>query len=240
MFGAAFALEEVILPDSITNIDDFAFHACTSLQYVTVPVSVTSFGGNSIFSLCENVVIRVYSRSAAHTYAKNRSLDYEFITSPGIVPAFGSGVIINRETGYISGLVQGLFDLNGFIEPSGGAVLSLKNSGGISCGTGSRLFVDLPAEKTGGINTSPRLETYYVVIYGDTNGDSIIDGNDSGTIVDFSNWLINWEGEDDAPKYLAGDINGDGNVDSVDADLLVEVENRNMYIDQYSGLATMY
>ena len=48
--GAALAdtaLKEVIIPDSVTLIEDEAFHGCTSLNSVSLPASITAIGGNA-------------------------------------------------------------------------------------------------------------------------------------------------------------------------------------------------
>ncbi len=88
--------------------------------------------------------------------------------------------------------------------------------------------------------TNTVIETYYIVIFGDLNGDGSVDSNDSGLIIDYENWLVEWDPVEDKVFLMAGDINGDGTVGAVDADLLVEIENWIMYIDQVTGLAVIY
>ena len=52
-------ITQVIIPDSVTEIDDLAFHACTSLESVTIPNSVTKIGGSAFYSCSalQNIVI---------------------------------------------------------------------------------------------------------------------------------------------------------------------------------------
>ena len=39
-----------VIPDSVTNIGDYAFHSCASLTSVTIPSSVTSIGGSAFYN----------------------------------------------------------------------------------------------------------------------------------------------------------------------------------------------
>lgn len=45
---------DIIIPDGVTNINDYAFNRCIDLTSVTIPDSVTSIGENA-FALCENL-----------------------------------------------------------------------------------------------------------------------------------------------------------------------------------------
>ena len=45
---------DLIIPDNVTSIGDFAFYGCTGLTSVTIPNSVTSIGKN-VFEKCSNL-----------------------------------------------------------------------------------------------------------------------------------------------------------------------------------------
>ena len=53
---------ELIIPDGVTSIGDYAFSGCTGLTSITIPDSVTSIG-NYAFSDC-NKLIEIYNKSA--------------------------------------------------------------------------------------------------------------------------------------------------------------------------------
>lgn len=102
-------------------------------------------------------------------------------------------------------------------------------------GTGTRINVVETSENS----TRTVLATYTIVIFGDVNGDGLIDGNDVGMILDYENWLVDWDTTIHTAYFLAGDLNGDGNVDSIDSDLIADSENWIMYVDQATGLAVL-
>jgi hypothetical protein len=96
-------------------------------------------------------------------------------------------------------------------------------------GTGAT--VELVSNETG-----ETVATYKIIIFGDVNGDGIIDANDAGIMEDHEKWRVTWDPLEDAAFLIAADINGDGNVDSIDADILVDVENYIMDICQTTGV----
>lgn len=57
---------EIILPDTLTSIGDFAFSSCSNLTSITIPASVTSIG-SSIFSSCTGLTdISIASGSTSY------------------------------------------------------------------------------------------------------------------------------------------------------------------------------
>lgn len=66
--------ERIIIPDSVTSIDWFAFYGCTRLCEITIPSSVTSIS-HGAFDLCpENIIIKCKKNSYAEVYAKSWGL----------------------------------------------------------------------------------------------------------------------------------------------------------------------
>ena len=66
--------ESVVLSDSLLAIPKYAFTNCPNLRYVTIPESVTLIQPKA----CdwENVTIRCYENSAAHSFAEENNLSY--------------------------------------------------------------------------------------------------------------------------------------------------------------------
>ena len=72
--------EDVVIPNSVTQIGAYAFGGCTSLKKVVIPNSVTSIGEKAFF-LCGNLTIECHSGSYAEQYAKENQLKYKLIES---------------------------------------------------------------------------------------------------------------------------------------------------------------
>ncbi len=143
----------------------------------------------------------------------------------------GETTIIDRNGHYIYGLTPGMktseFE-NEFVQVNGdGDIVFTYPSG--SFGTGTK--VDIVDNVTNEVK-----ETYYIVIFGDVNGDGNIDSIDAGTMVDVENKSITWNPSADAAFIKAGNVNGDVNVDSLDAGIAVDFENEMINIDQITGL----
>ncbi len=143
------------------------------------------------------------------------------------VAAAGSTTIIDEARGFIYGLVDAdiaaITDLvaQGYIEVIGnGHVEATPVAGQTTLGTGAEVkFIN--------DNTGETVATYYVVIFGDNNGDGYYDGYDT---TDLFNWLgwndCVYDYEDfTAPQVFAMDINADGYVDGYDT----------FYITEYLG-----
>ncbi|NLP49088.1 MAG: hypothetical protein GX345_09175 [Clostridiales bacterium] len=140
----------------------------------------------------------------------------------------GSTTVVDRENGFIYGLEVGLLSLENFLIPLGNAELSYEKSGGAYFGTGSKVNVNY------GNNL---VRTYTVVIFGDVDGDGVVDANDASTIVDLENSLFNWQVGTDDCLFLAADLNGDGTIDTNDAGIIIDSENGVCQINQVTGQA---
>ncbi len=153
--------------------------------------------------------------------------------NPTIEADNGSTTIINSNTGIITGLAKGLtiadFESR-FVSVSENGRLEYTTYNG-SIGTGTK--VELINDRTGEV-----VETYTIVVYGDLNGDGMINALDADTGTLVQNWILNWDPVAERYFYLAGDLNLDGRVDSIDADIINNYENWLMEIDQTTGLAS--
>ena len=142
----------------------------------------------------------------------------------------GSTTVINQSNSFIYGLKAGITKTefeSSFITITGnGKIVYTPAIGNI--GTGTK--VDLVDNATGAV-----IHTYYILIFGDVNGDGNIDSIDAGVLVDVQNYNVTWNPVTDAVFYKAGDLNADGNVDSIDAGSIVDVQNYIKTVDQVTG-----
>ncbi len=68
-------ITDLVIPDSVTSIGDYAFYDCSSLTSITIPDSVTSIGSSAFYG-CSNLTLAVKLGSYAHTYAISNNLPY--------------------------------------------------------------------------------------------------------------------------------------------------------------------
>ena len=61
-------LKTVTIPDSVTEIGHEAFYGCSSLEALTVPAATETFGNNA-FSGCDSLTLTVFRGSQGRTYA---------------------------------------------------------------------------------------------------------------------------------------------------------------------------
>lgn len=187
-------------------------------------------------------------KAAADLYEKINGLVYNSV--PMLNPALDEqgNEIVNtleisegaRVIGHIFGLKAGeglgidLIDVVGMrIEEGVGNKLELTPSGR---GNGTGAFIK------GTVGNIEKFR-YYAVIYGDINGDAMIDGTDRSHIELFELEQTNTEEAMGTVKFEAADINRDGNVDSIDANYIVQYTNYNPdYVidqDEHSPVATV-
>ncbi len=87
--------------------------------------------------------------------------------------------------------------------------------------------------------TGEPVEVYYVVIFGDVNGDSDINAADASAVEDEYFWVTGWsrEGSDDYAYYklIAGDLDKDGDIDVNDHTNIVNYTVGVIAIDQTTG-----
>ncbi len=79
-FYGCTALDNVILPDSINTIEDFAFSYCTNLKRIYIPSTVSSIS-EVAFSDCNNLTIYGEEGSTIHYYALRKNIPFVSLTS---------------------------------------------------------------------------------------------------------------------------------------------------------------
>ncbi len=147
----------------------------------------------------------------------------------GIIEQHHSTTVINRKANLIYGLAPGLtveeFELY-YIETVG-EVKVVYSPETQTIGTGTRVDIYNGFEEL--------IASYYIIIFGDINGDGSRDSLDAGTAVDYENYMLAWDPPFDEIMPFAGDINGDGSIDSLDAGIMVDAENYMLNISQVTG-----
>ncbi len=131
--------------------------------------------------------------------------------------AEGTTTVLDTELGYIYGLDIGLSDLEAFVEYS--QSVSYETPDGI--GTGMTLTTFRSGEEW---------ETYTIVIFGDLNGDGVIDIYDASILAAIVNGDMELEEGD--VLLFAADLNGDTAVDIYDLAILNAVVNGETEIGQ--------
>ena len=174
-----------------------------------------------------------------------------FVRVPVALATLSTANVIETEddgdviVGYIAGLDTRLIedDLAYYITVEGDGRIEVELTKFGVCGTGTEVrIIDNVTEETVGI--------YYLVIYGDVNGDAEIDASDVSMIKSEALGVTAWSIDPDAvangndtydySKVLAADMNGDGKIKSLDASLLADVTLFLAEIDQQTGEIISY
>ena len=71
-------LTSAVLNDTLTDIGSLAFAGCTGLTELTIPASVSTIADDA-FTNCDDLVIKCYTDSYAHTYAVENDIDFVLI-----------------------------------------------------------------------------------------------------------------------------------------------------------------
>lgn len=78
-FSSCLALETAVINEGTTFIDDSVFEYCPALKKVVLPRSLNTYGSWIFYRCPEDLVLYVYRNSPSETYAKEKSLKYEYI-----------------------------------------------------------------------------------------------------------------------------------------------------------------
>ncbi len=115
----------------------------------------------------------------------------------------GTTTIIDKENGFIYGLEEGIEDLEAFVSYGGGVIEYIPTALGYGTGTVVNFVVN------GEIR-----ETYTIVIFGDVNGDGVVDTTDYAVL----SFVVNGEMEfaEGSAMLMAGDLFADGVIDTMD------------------------
>ena len=162
-----------------------------------------------------------------------------------LIPKAGSTTVIDRDNMVIYGLQERMSEAtyNTYLDVEGdGHFTVTATANGFGTGTVVELYDNV---------TGQLLETYYVVIFGDLNGDSRVNATDvslaNDEVLSVTGWSLKQVYSNgvlvDNPDYkvymtMAADLNGDGRIDSIDTSIISNRALALTYIDQVTGRAT--
>lgn len=71
-------IETVIIPETVTAIEELAFQGCENLKYISIPATINEIHYNA-FNGCykKQVTVRCKKGSVAHSFAKNIGFNIE-------------------------------------------------------------------------------------------------------------------------------------------------------------------
>lgn len=136
---------------------------------------------------------------------------------PVFLPADGTDTVIDKENGLIYGLSEGAESLNKFVKVEGYTLKYTYLSDNFGTGT-----------KVECVYGGKTVETYYIVIFGDINGDGNIDSFDLSAFAA----AVNGDIEIDGIQSVAADVFPDGAVDLFDYAFVASTVNGDTEISQ--------
>lgn len=162
-----------------------------------------------------------------------------------LIPMSGSTTVIDRDNMVIYGLEEYLNEsilLNDYLDVEGDGYIVITPIKPGYYGTGAKV------ELYDRLDTSAPVETFTIIVFGDLNGDSLVQAIDSTYADDENLMLTTWSQKQifdgaaivDNPDYdlyktMAADLNGDGIIDSTDATIIGDASIGIVIIDQVTG-----
>ena len=217
---------EAVVTDPTCTAEGYTTYTCSVCGDEYVDDKVAALGHTEAEAVEENRVEATYEAAGSYdsvVYCSvcGAELSRETKEIPMLDGYFkaaeGSTTVIDTELGYIYGLDIGLSDLEDYVDYS--SSVSYETPDGI--GTGMTLTTYRGGEEW---------ETYTIVIFGDLNGDGVIDIYDASILAAIVNGDMELE-EGDAILFAA-DLNGDTAVDIYDLAILNAVVNGETEIAQ--------
>lgn len=204
-FENCISLENIEIPDSITVLESSMFKGCTSLKSVTLPESITAIGVEA-FSGCtslESIKIPNVKNIGRKTFENCTSL--KNITVPDSVTTIVEKAFINCT------------ELEKIIIPAG--VTAIGNEAFSGCEALTIYgYSGTAAEVYANANAIPFVDMTPDVVYGDADGDGVIDSTDATFVLQHYANVRPLDGD----FCEAVDVNGDSAVDSSDATFILQ------------------
>ena len=146
----------------------------------------------------------------------------------------------NFKTYYVYGLETNMgadnMKLDTYVKVTGDGYYTLTLSVANQCGTGAKISV-YDRNGTDDDSDDTLIEEFYIVIFGDVDGDSIITGSDS-TMIKAEVNKRSWSSGENIQYYRvkAADVDGDTIVSGSDSTTVKSVVNKKQTVNQITGL----
>ncbi len=179
-----------------------------------------------------NQAIRTPTDATTIYYIDTATFTKEFVSKTvsivgetvDLVPnsAYDSTAVIDKEKMVVYGFDVGMTstsELKQKVIASGSGTIKVVYTD-YGLGTGSKINVVLD---------DTIVKTYSIVIFGDVNGDAVIDTNDFSDMLSAASGLKDYE---DDCVMMAAELNGDGSIDTMDSSIVFAVASAILDLDQ--------
>ncbi len=136
--------------------------------------------------------------------------------------AYDSQAVIDKDRMFVYGFDVGMgttAELKQKVVASGSGTIKVVYTE-YGLGTGAKINV---------LSDNTVVKSYTIIIFGDVNGDAVIDTNDSSDVLSAASGLKDYE---DDCIIMAADLNGDGNIDTMDSGIVFSVASAIIDLDQ--------
>ncbi len=192
-----------------TGVDDAVSDAENIDEFYYTDESVLALN-NAVSAVVRDLTILEQSMVGTMESAIRTAIG-SLVAKTGILIPEGSTTIINEEHSIIYGLTQGITNEeleSDYIKPALGAHLVYTYGRFNQLGTGTKVeLVDTANNNV--------IDTYYIVIVGDINGDGSSNTLDSALANAISAYL--YIVEEGSPCFYAADVTGDGSINTLDS-----------------------
>lgn len=153
-----------------------------------------------------------------------------WVADAALLPGIGSITLVDDNKSLILGISPGTSQedfISQCVKIRGDAYLRLLPTQN-GFGSGSRIQL---------INNADNqvIHTYTLVIFGDVNGDGLVDSMDAVALVDYENFVYSGDFLSEDLFKLVADLNGDDAIESSDASIFVDFENFIVEINPATG-----
>ena len=226
LFYGCSSLNEIIIPQGVDSIGSYSFYNCSSLTSLAIPDSVITIG-NSAFYRNTSMTDVFYLGNGDDWNTISIGSSNEALLNANIHYLYDDNVVFVDDDMHVEGLVYELNSVSEFKNRINidNVYIKVFNIEGVELidsepiGTGATVYI---YDST----THELVNMYTVVLYGDVNGDGVINDFDRDIISAVASCQYKIENE---WLLMAADTNHDGAVDAFDV-----IETELQYLDMHN------